>query len=115
MKTKGDLIRNLSKLKTIQNIRLGDDESVTFSEDFIDKLFNLVLSIKHQPEIFPNARGNIQLEYEDNIKYLEIEITPDMKMNIFKIDADGNEYENDDFLDINIEVIIKEINEFYEN
>lgn len=109
-----NLTRNLSKLKMIQDLQLGEDGSITFSEDFIGKISDLLFSINCQPKIFPNFRGNIQFEYEeDNGKYLEIEITPDMKMNIFKIDAEGNEFENDDFFDVDLDVITREVNDFY--
>lgn len=109
------LTRNLNKLTYISSLALGEDESITFSDDFIKKIGNILNSISNQPEIFPNFRGNIQLEYEEeNGKYLEIEITPNMKMNIFKIDEDGTEHENEDFFDISIDEINKEVNAFYE-
>ena len=109
------LTRNLNKLTLISSLVFGEDERFTFSDDFIKKVGNMLNSISNQPEIFPNFRGNIQLEYEEeNGKYLEIEITPKMKMNIFKIDEFGNEYENNNFFDIDIEVINNEVNSFYE-
>ena len=108
------LTKNLTKLKMIQNLHLGEDKSITFSEEFVNSISNLLISLTYQPKVFPNFRGNIQLEYEeDNGKYLEIEITPDMKMNIFKIDDEGNEYENDIFIDANINEIIQEVKDFY--
>lgn len=108
------LTRNLSKLTYISSLKLGDDESIIFSTDFIKKVGEILNNISNQPEIFPNFRGNIQLEYEqENGKYLEIEITPNMKMNIFKIDEDGTEHENEDFFDINLDEINKEVKAFY--
>ena len=107
------LTRNLNKLTMISKLTLNED-SISFTEKFTKDIGNLLYVLKFQPEIFPNYRGNIQLEYEEkNGKYLEIEITPDMKMKIFKIDADGNEYENEDYFDIDIAVINNEVNSFY--
>lgn len=109
-----ELTRNLNKLKMIENLKLGEDGSITFSTEFMSDIASLLYPIEKQPEVFPNFRGNIQLEYEeDNGKYLEIEITPDMKMNIFKIDEDGNEYENDDYFKVDLDEIQKEVNAFY--
>ena len=109
------LTRNLNKLEQITSLKLKDDGSITFSSDFTKMISEILISLKYQPEIFPNFRGNIQLEYEeDNGKYLEIEITPDMKMNLFKIDECGNEFESDDFYDIDMEKIKNEVNIFYE-
>lgn len=109
-----ELTRNLDKLNVIENLKLGDDESITFSNCFVLEISKLLYSLKYQPDIFPNFRGNIQLEYEeDNGKYLEIEITPTMKMNIFKIDEFGNEKENDDFFDVDLNIIKEEVATFY--
>lgn len=110
------LTRNLNKLTYISHLTLGDDANITFSNDFVKKVGEILKCIRHQPEIFPNLKGNIQLEYEEESgKYLEIEITPDMKMNIFKIDEDGRESENEDFLDVHLDEINKEVNAFYGN
>lgn len=108
------LTRNLSKLTYISELVLGKDESITFSDSFTRKVGEILNRINYQPEVFPNFRGNIQLEYEeDNGKYLEIEITPSMKMNIFKIDEDGTEHENEYFVDVNLNKINQEVNAFY--
>lgn len=110
-----ELTRNLNKLNMIENLKLGEDKLITFSNAFITEITRLLYELDFQPEVFPNFLGNIQLEYEeDNGKYLEIEITPDMKMNIFKIDEDGTEHENEIYSDVDLEEINKEVNAFYE-
>ncbi len=110
-----ELTRNLNKLNMIENLKLGEEKLITFSNAFITKIASLLYDLDFQPEVFPNFLGNIQLEYEeDNGKYLEIEITPDMKMNIFKIDEDGTEHENEIYFDVDLEEINKEVNAFYE-
>lgn len=109
-----ELERNLSRLTYITSLKLGDDESIIFSSAFTKKVGEILNNISKQPKIFPNFRGNIQLEYEqENGKYLEIEITPNMKMNIFKIDENGVEHENEEFFDINLDEINKEVELHY--
>lgn len=111
---KNRLLKNIEKLDLIQELKLGDDESITFSNDFVKKIKEICQELEYQPEIFPNFRGNIQLEYEEeNGKYLEIEITPNMKMNIFKIDEDGTEHECEN-IDCSIENIIQEVDWFFQ-
>lgn len=107
------LLKNIEKLALIQELKLGDDENITFSNDFIHKIKKICQDLEYQPEIFPNYHGNIQLEYEENEKYLEFEIMPTMKMNIFKIDEDGTEHENNN-IDCTIENIIQEVDWFFQ-
>ena len=113
-----DYARNLKKLKELTELSLySSDEEIRFSSEFIKKISSILYSLKRQPEVFPNFLGNIQLEFIDNKneeKYLEIEITPDLKMNIFKIDEYGQEYENDEYIDLDIDIINEEILNFYE-
>ncbi|WP_445381586.1 hypothetical protein [Robiginitalea sp. IMCC43444] len=45
-----------------------------FSAPLIGRVKSLVQELKFQPEIFPTGRGSIQLEYDHNENYLEIEI-----------------------------------------
>ncbi|MCD7894106.1 MAG: hypothetical protein LUG60_10500 [Erysipelotrichaceae bacterium] len=103
-----NLIRNLYKLNKIKNLKL--DEEVTFSNEFVDSVCHILFLLDYQPEVFPNFDGNIQLEYEKDSRYLEIEITPSMKVNIFKIDDE--EYENDEYNDLNINNLNNTINNF---
>lgn len=108
-----EITRNLDKLNQISNLSLeGSQGVVTFSNDFIKSIANILMDLKHQPEIFPTFSGNVQLEYEDSEKYLEIEINPELKMSLFKIDKNGNE---DKSTGINLDVnkINEELDWFY--
>lgn len=107
------LLKNIEKLDLIQELKLGEDENITFSNDFIQKIKKICQELEYQPEIFPNYHGNIQLEYEENEKYLEFEIMPSMKMSVFKIDRDETEYECEN-IDCTIENIIQEVDWFFQ-
>lgn len=107
------LSENLSKLNMIYNLSLKDDNLISISQELITTVTNVLYNLEHQPEIFPTFLGNIQLEYEaKNKKYLEIEITPNGNMKIFKISDEGKEIEGD-FTEIDINIIKKEVELFY--
>lgn len=110
-----ELTRNLNKLNSFNNLNLG--EGIVFPQSFTNKIAAILCKLDKQPEVFPNFLGNIQLEFKDesnSSKYLEIEITPEMKMNIFKIDGDGNESEDENYVNFNIDKVKEEVSEFYE-
>ena len=103
---------NIAKLDSILNTTY--ENGVSFTDNHINYIKLLLLKIGKQPEVFPNGYGEIQLEYEINNKYLEISITAEKNMNIFKIDELGDEYGNDIYLPCDLEKIKKEVAWIYE-
>lgn len=108
-----EITRNFDKLNQISNLSLeGSKGKVTFSNNFIKSISNILLDLKHQPEIFPTFSGDVQLEYENDEKYLEIEINSELKMNVYKKDKYGYEYETIN-IDLDAVQINKELDWFY--
>lgn len=110
--------KSLEKLYSLKNYKMGDNGEVTFSDKFINDLSHIYKEITtntpYTPEIFPNCEGNVQFEFElPNGAYLEIEITPNLTMNIFKIDKDGHEWEDGKFIDVDVNKINEEIINFH--
>jgi hypothetical protein len=65
--------------------------ALAFNPELIRLAQRLVALLPVQPEIFPTARGSIQLEYENERgEYLEFEVFIN-KIQVFKVDADGTE------------------------
>lgn len=111
-----ELTRNLNKLNKIKELELlSHGNQISFSSEFIDSISKILLNLNKQPEVFPNYSGNIQLEFTDkhDKKYLEIEINPNNQMIVFKIDKDGNEFEDEDYELVNLNRINEEIDLFY--
>ena len=107
------LTRNLDKLRKISKLELKEDNSISFSKYFIQQVANILSRLKYQPEIFPTFTGNIQLEYETDNQYLEIEVTPTNLMKIFSIKSNGEENEGE-FVSLDLELIKQEVEAFYE-
>lgn len=107
------LTRNLDKLRKISKLELKEDNSISFSKYFIQQVANILGRLKYQPEIFPTFTGNIQLEYETDNQYLEIEVTPTNLMKIFSIKSNGEENEGE-FVSLDLELIKQEVEAFYE-
>lgn len=107
------LTRNLDKLRKISKLELKEDNSISFSKDFVQQVANILGRLKYQPEIFPTFTGNIQLEYETDNQYLEIEVTPTNLMKIFSIKSNGEENEGE-FVSLDLELIKQEVEAFYE-
>lgn len=100
------LCLNLKKLEKFYEIK-----EFNYSKKFLNKIADILKKLSFQPELFPTMSGNIQLEYENNGKYLEIEITPQKCMNIYeKLQKEESET---DFVELNIDTIIKKAEEFY--
>lgn len=70
----------------------GDGEGACgFSEEFIEFVSNILVHLEIQPDVFPLQNGNIVLEFGNvKNKYLEIIISPQKQMNIYKKDGMGN-------------------------
>ena len=107
------LTRNLDKLRKISKLELKEDNSISFSKNFVQQVANILGRLKYQPEIFPTFTGNIQLEYETDNQYLEIEVTPTNLMKIFSIKSNGEENEGE-FVSLDLELIKQEVEAFYE-
>lgn len=110
-----EIIENLNKLLKISNLpnNWNENGATAFDSAFINTIRDIIVSgLIKQPEIFPTACGSIQFEYDtDNDRYLEIEIFPNGKSQVFVMDADENEYVLD--IDTSISSINKIIGEFY--
>ena len=108
------LKENLDKLNTIADFK--DDwngyRAIHFSSELINKAKNIILNLDEQPDLFPTAQPSIQLEYERNDNYLEINIFED-KISIMQILQE--DYDNARFWDLScddIEQINKIVNQF---
>lgn len=103
---------NLYKINEIAS--LNDDwngyGASAFSDAIIRSMKDIVLSLTHQPSIFPTARKSIQFEYKKpNGDYLEFELFEDGRIKKFFCDAAYNfttEY-------IEAEDIEKAVNHFF--
>ena len=105
---------NLNKLKQIATLENGwnGKNAKAFDKKFLSRSAALILSLSHQPEIFPTACDSIQIEYEkDDGAYLEIELSNHDSCNIFEIDSMGQESEFS--RPMNVEAINKVVNSFY--
>lgn len=105
---------SLNKLKQIATLGNGwnGKNAKAFDKSFLSRATALILSLSHQPEIFPTACDSIQIEYEkDDGSYLEIELTNHDSCNIFEIDSMGQESEFS--RPMNVEAINKVVNSFY--
>ncbi|MCH7413208.1 hypothetical protein MM213_06925 [Belliella sp. R4-6] len=73
------LLNNIDTLKSIKNLPKGwnGENTFKFSEDLIQKVYNILSILTFQPEIFPTGRNSIQLEFEREDNYLEFEIFED--------------------------------------
>ena len=90
--------KNNKLLSNIRRVNLFSsviyDDGIGFSDKLIYEVDKILVNLQSkQPRVFTNGYGEIQLEYEKGIKYLEIAVCPDFSMNIFRIDENGNEYE----------------------
>lgn len=101
---------NIAKLHAFKKL---DSTVAFFAAQFLASIECILKELPFQPEIFPTYQGTVQLEYEkESGKYLEIEITPENAMSIFKISDTGEETEeNCKKTDIN--TIIREVNAFF--
>ena len=77
---------NLDVLKEIRNLkegwfdgRIGNNNSTSegkqaFSDSLIDKVKEIILKLKIQPEIFPTGRNSIQIEFKIKEDYIDFEL-----------------------------------------
>ena len=77
---------SLKRLEQIGNLPDGwnDSEARSFPSEFLLYVRGILSSLEIDPDIFPTARGSIQLEYNNNSgDYLEFEIFADGKIKKF--------------------------------
>ena len=106
---------NYQKLNEIAQFKYGEKNNIIISDDYIVFIKNVLKNLgEQQPEVFPTAGGDIQLEYEDydSGKYLEFVLYRNHYMDFFKIGEDGIETEIDN-IPFDIDLITKEVNNYY--
>ena len=65
---------NFEKIKNLKENWDGN-KAVPFNLDFVNSVETVVLKLDLMPDIFPTANGTIQIEYEEETKYLEFEFS----------------------------------------
>lgn len=106
--------KHRNRLEQILNLpdNWDGNNAKSFSTKLIEKVGNILLKLKMQPEIFPTACNTIQFEYEkDDGSYLEFEIAEDGNAKVFIIDSEGNEKHS--FIRVNPEEINNIVSSFY--
>lgn len=106
---------NLRKIDDIARLpnNWNGNGATSFSNQLIDKIRQIVVSLKRQPEIFPTGCNSIQIEYDGpKNSYLEIEIKDEDIASVFKINQVGNESNFE--INSNPSEINKIVDEFYE-
>lgn len=70
-------IKNTFEL--IKNLKDGwnGENAKKFDIDFVNEIEEIVLNLENEPEIYPTPNGTIQIEYEEENKYLEFEFSPE--------------------------------------
>lgn len=53
----------------------GGKETKKFDIDFVNAVERIVSGLNIEPKVFPLFQGGIQIEYEENNKYLEFEFS----------------------------------------
>lgn len=83
------LEENLKKLNQIAKLEDNWNENGAnkFSKELINKVDNMLHLLKCQPEIFPTANDSIQLEWENEDEYYEVNVFEN-KVHIFQIYKD---------------------------
>lgn len=113
-KVSQELKENLEILNSflqLENNRNGEGAK-NFSYGFIEFVSNIVSDLNVQPDIFPLENGNIVLEFGNvRSKYLEFEIFPNKKVNLYKKDIFGNRTRHNDML-CTINLIKQQVNWF---
>lgn len=106
---------NIQKLHKIANYKYGEKENIVIPNNYLQFTREILEHLGDmQPEVFPTAGGDIQLEYENSStgKYLEFVVFRNHNMNVFRIDEAGNETEETD-IPFDINTILSEVNNFY--
>lgn len=105
---------NLEKLEIIRFLEdnWNGNGAPAFSKKVMDKAVKLIDKLIIQPEIFPTALGNIQLEYDNSRRdHMEIEISNEDTAEIFIVMFNGEEIE--ETIKATADSINKRVGEFY--
>lgn len=83
-----------------------------FNKVFTDFVANILLNLEIQPDVFPLQNGSIVLEFGNvKNKYLEIAISPEKRIDIYKKDGTGNNVKRSN-IPYNLNFIKQEVNWF---
>lgn len=108
-----DKITNLKRLSEIE--KLPNNWNANGAEKIpvgvIKAVRKLLVEIEFQPEVFPTACDAIQLEWDNNDEYLEMEVLEDC-VNVYQIDTDGNECQKK--VNLDNEIIKEIVRNFYD-
>ena len=109
-----DKITNLKRLSEIEKLpdNWNGNGAEKISNAIVKTVRRLLLCTRHQPEIFPTACDALQLEWDNAAgEYLEMEVLEE-HINVFRIDKEGNEEQQEIPID---EIIVNDIVEaFYD-
>ncbi len=107
--------RNLNKLDAFYHLsdNWNGNGAAPLPSCIIENMKDIIMSLKHQPDIFPTACDSIQFEYEKGSgEYLEFELSENNTLKVFEIDKLGNE--NQYFIKPDALNINEVVNKFYE-
>ena len=98
------LYENINRLKSF--LRLGQNwnnhNANPFSDELVEKAFNILTSLDYSPEIFPTGRNSIQFEFgKKNEDYLEFEVFDDKILHFSMINGNPVEEDLSDSIQIN--------------
>mgnify|MGYP000165745563 CR=1 FL=1 len=107
-------VQGLKKIGIIEGLEddWNGNGATSFSKHLIEKVKQIILNLNRQPEIFPTACDSIQLEYETDKKYLELEVDESDRCKIFSVDENGKE--DTRYISSTPEEINKVVEMFYE-
>jgi len=106
-------VENLKIIDEIKNLKdnWNENGALAFSNEIIDKVKSLVLSLTFQPYIYPTANESIQFEYENERgDYIEFELFEDGKLKVFYLRSD--KFAQTNYIDISS--FDKVVIDFYE-
>ncbi len=108
-----DKITNLKRLSDIEKLpsNWNNNGADKIPDAVIKNVRKLLMRLEFQPEIFPTACDAVQLEWDNNEEYLEMEILKN-SINVFQIDAEGSEKQST--IAIDFEKVKHIVREFYD-
>ena len=108
-------ISNIQRINEIEKLEKGwnGNGADPFSRELINNVRRIIENAVYQPEIFPTANDSIQLEYDKkNGEHMEIEIFESKDAEVFIIDSNG--IEHDEEIPADTLVINERVRKFYE-